>query len=115
MDFDENDWWLEEHGIIMEKPVFPIPPGRYLVTGGRAVTTGMTIDQQGNWKLDEGTLFDVTHLPCRSARYRPKSTDTSPRNANLNDFPVKPGGAMPNVPGYLKQDYAVLFLVGVQR
>jgi hypothetical protein len=111
--FDKNDWWLEEHGIIMEKPLFPMPPGRYLVTGGRNVTTGLTIDRNGNWKLDEGTLFDITHLPCRSARYRPVSLSGSPQAANLNNFPVKPGSEMPAVPGCSKQDYAVLFLVGV--
>src|SRR5690348_15651566 len=31
--FDAKDWWLEEHGLIMEKPTFPLPPGKYLVTG----------------------------------------------------------------------------------
>ena len=112
--FDSNDWWLEEHGIIMEQPIFPIQPGRYLVTGGRSVTTGLTIDKDGSWKLDEGTLYDVTHLPCRSARYRPQNgIEASPKQANLNDFPVRPGATMPTVPGYSKQDYAVLFLVGI--
>ena len=33
--FDQNDWWVEENGLIMEKPDFPIPPGQYVVTGGR--------------------------------------------------------------------------------
>jgi hypothetical protein len=111
--FTPSDWWLEEHGLIMEQPKFPIQPGRYLVTGGRSVSTGLTIDKNGNWKLDEGTLYDVTHLPCRSARYRPISAEASPKLANLNDFPVYPGATMPNIPGYSKQDYAVLFLVGV--
>ena len=23
----QSDWWLEEHGLIMEKPSFPLPPG----------------------------------------------------------------------------------------
>ena len=28
-----------------------------------------------NWKLDDGAkLFDVMHLPCRSARYKPNSS-----------------------------------------
>merc|ERR550514_989853 len=26
--FDREDWWLEEHGLIMEKPDFPLPAGR---------------------------------------------------------------------------------------
>src|SRR5215217_8075564 len=25
--FDSSDWWLEEHGLIMEKPTFPLRPG----------------------------------------------------------------------------------------
>jgi hypothetical protein len=111
--FDNNDWWLEEHGIIMERPEFPLPPGRYLVTGGRSVTTGLTVESTGYWRLDEGSLYDVTHLPCRSARYRPISPSGSPKVANLNEFPVRPGAVMPEVPGCTKQDYAVLFLVGV--
>src|SRR5262245_61837309 len=41
--FDEKDWWLEEHGLIMEKPTFPLPAGKYLVTGDRAVTSVLTI------------------------------------------------------------------------
>lgn len=111
--FDPQDWWLEEHGLIMEAPQFPIPAGRYLVTGGRRVTTGLTILEDGSWKLDEGTLFDVTHLPCRSARYKPAAEGIgSPKDASLADFPVKPGAIMPTVPGANKQDYAVLFLLG---
>jgi hypothetical protein len=75
--FDTSDWWLEEHGLIMEKPDFPLSPGKYLVTGGREVTTMLTIypkDKDGvqRWELDKGAkLYDVTHLPCRSARYVP--------------------------------------------
>src|SRR6202049_1374807 len=69
--FDAKDWWLEEHGLIMEKPTFPLPPGKYLVTGDRNVTTVLTIqpkDKDGNqrWELADGaTLYDVTHLVCR--------------------------------------------------
>ena len=110
--FDPNDWWVEEHGLIMETPQFPLAPGRYLVTGGRSVTTGLTIQADGRWMLDEGSLYDVTHLPCRAARYIPNGNGGSPANARLSDFPVKPGGTMPSVAGTDKQDYAVLFLVG---
>jgi hypothetical protein len=106
--FSSDDWWLEEHGLIMETPAFPLPPGRYLVTGGRSVTTGLTVDKLGKWQLDEGTLYDVTHLPCRAARYK----GSSPTAANPRDFPVTPGAIMPSVPGAEQQDYAVLFLVG---
>jgi len=112
--FDAKDWWLEEHGIIMEEPSFALRPGRYLVTGGRSVTTGLTIDDAGGWTLDKGTLYDVTHLPCRSARYTPVSENENggPLTANRGDFPVKPGAVMPDVEGCRRQDYAVLFLVG---
>ena len=111
--FDPNDWWVEEHGLIMESPQFPVPAGRYLVTGGRKGTTGLTVYADGKWELDEGTLFDVTHLPCRSARYVPNGQGSgSPESARLSDFPVKPGAIMPSVPGTNKQDYAVLFLLG---
>jgi hypothetical protein len=106
-------------GLIMESPTFPLPSGRYLVTGGRSVTTGLTVDVNGNWKLDEGNLYDVTHLPCRAARYNPTSSavvlgegEGSPAAARLSDFPVKPGAIMPSIPGTNKQDYAVLFVIG---
>lgn len=115
--FDKKDWWLEEHGLIMEKPDVPIPPGKYMVTGGREVTTMLTIDAQGGWKLENGaTLYDVTHLPCRSARYTPAvaGTEATPAKANPADFPVKPGGAMPGVSGCTKVDYSVVFVVGVE-
>ena len=80
-----------------------------LHSGGRGVTTGLTIRRDGSWKLDDGhSLYDVTHLPCRSARYR----GGSPRDARVSDFPVRPGAVMPSVPGCDKQDYSVLFLVG---
>lgn len=113
--FDSNDWWLEEHGLIMEAPEFPLPPGRYLVTGGRMVTTGLTITANGGWKLDDNAkLYDVTHLPCRSARYHPNSGNGSPLTAKTSDFPVSPGAVMPKVAGCDKQDYAVLFVIGVE-
>jgi hypothetical protein len=109
--FNKNDWWLEEHGIIMPSPDFPMPPGKYLVTGGRFVTTSMTIQVDGSWSLEEGTLYDVTHLPCRSARYKPMNGG-SPATAKLTDFPVFPGATMPSVEGCDKLDYAVLFIIG---
>jgi hypothetical protein len=120
--FDAKDWWLEEHGFIMEKPSFPLPPGKYLVTGDRQVTTVLTIhtkDKDGNerWELADGaTLYDVTHLGCRSARYTPataKDNSCSPENVQSKGFPVNPGAAMPAVNGCRKQDYAVLIVVGL--
>jgi hypothetical protein len=119
--FDGRDWWLEENGLIMEQPQFPLPPGKYLVTGARAVTTVLTIhpaDKKGDrrWELgDRATLHDVTHLGCRSARYTPAAGDGSctPAKARKTAFPVDPGGAMPLVEGCKKQDYSVLIVIGI--
>ncbi len=119
--FDAADWWLEEHGLIMEKPTFPLPAGKYLVTGDRQVTAVLTIlpkDKDGNqrWELGDGaTLYDVTHLGCRSARYTPVADKNacSPSNVRSTGFPVTPEAAMPVVNGCRKQDYAVLIVVGL--
>jgi hypothetical protein len=117
--FDATDWWLEEHGLIMEKPDFPLPPGKYVVTGDREVTTVLTVhpaDEKGvaRWELADGAkLYDVTHLPCRSARYTAPEGSCSPGKALQSQFPVKPGAAMPPIEGCTKQDYAVLFVIGV--
>jgi hypothetical protein len=119
--FDVTDWWLEEHGLIMEQPTIPLPPGKYVVTGARKVTAVLTIhpaDSQGDrrWDLDQGaTLYDVTHLACRSARYTAATVGGSclPSNATQTAFPVAPGGTMPPVEGCTKQDYAVLIVIGV--
>lgn len=119
--FDGADWWLEEHGLIMEQPGFPVPRGKYLVTGGRGVTAVLTVhapDSNGDrrWELDGGaTLHDVTHLECRSARYRPAAAggSCSPVRAQKAAFPVAPGAAMPQVEGCIKQDYSVLIVIGV--
>ena len=119
--FDAKDWWLEEHGLIMEAPDFPLPAGKYLVTGDRDVTSVLTIHPKGSdgnqrWELADGaTLWDVTHLACRSARYTPAAGKNacSPGNASQSSFPVVPGGAMPPVDGCNKQDYAVLIVIGI--
>ena len=118
--FDGSDWWLEEHGLIMEQPEFPIPPGKYVVTGGREVTAVLTVHPKDNdgvqhWELDNGaTLYDVTHLRCRSARYTPASDNScSPAKAPITAFPVAPGGRMPPVEGCNKQDYDVLIVIGM--
>ena len=114
--FDQKDWWLEEHGLIMEKPEFPLPAGRYVVTGGRETQSILTIHSDGDkWELsDNAKLHDVTHLPCRSARYHPVDENACPSNANESDFPVTPGGAMPVVKGCNKEDYWVVFVIGLE-
>jgi hypothetical protein len=119
--FDGSDWWLEEHGLIMEQPVFPIPAGKYVVTGGREMTAVLTVHAKGgdgvqHWELDQGaTLYDVTHLRCRSARYTPVAggKSCSPAKAQTSAFPVAPGAAMPPVEGCNKQDYEVLIVIGM--
>lgn len=119
--FDLTDWWLDENGLIMEQPTFSVPPGKYLVTGDREAVTMLTVhpaDESGvkRWDLANGTkLYDVTHLPCRSARYTPAgaANSCSPANAPKQAFRVTPGAPMPPVPGCNKQDYAVLFVIAV--
>ena len=120
--FDGADWWLEENGLIMEPPAFPIPPGKYVVTGGRETTAVLTVHPRGDdgvqhWELDQGaTLHDVTHLRCRSARYTPAAgaNSCSPAKAQMTAFPVAPGAAMPPVAGCSKQDYDVLIVIGME-
>jgi hypothetical protein len=118
--FDDKAWWLEEHGLIMEQPEFPLPPGRYMVTGGRAVTTVLSVDAMAKdgaqrWTLDDATIYDVTHLRCRSALYTPGAgaESCSPAKAQTGAFPVRPGAPMPPVEGCNKQDYSVFIVVAV--
>lgn len=119
--FDADAWWLEEHGLIMEAPEFPMPAGKYMVTGNRETKSVLTVeppDDSGaqRWALADGaTLYDVTHLRCRSARYTPASeaSTCTPAQAKQSDFPVEPGAPMPPVEGCNKQDFAVLIVIGV--
>ena len=117
---DKNAWWLEEHGLLMESPVFPMPAGVYVVTGDREVTSVLTVhpasaDGKQRWELADGaSIYDVTHLRCRSAVYTPAKAGAScsPTAAREADFPVSPGAAMPPVPDCAKQDYQVLIVIG---
>ena len=119
--FDSSAWWLEENGLIMEAPEFPLPPGEYLVTGGRQVLSALIVypaDGNGNqrWELEHSaSVHDVTHLGCRSAVYTHSSTEQmcTPENAPLDAFRVAAGEPMPTVAGCHKQDYAVLIVVGL--
>ena len=121
--FDEHAWWLEEHGLLMEAPEFPMPPGVYLVTGDREVTSVLTVhapaaDGRQRWELADGaTLYDVTHLRCRSAIYTPATAGAScsPSAVREDDFPVTPGAAMPPVANCAKQDYQVLIVIGLPK
>lgn len=119
--FDRAGWWIEEHGLMMEAPSFPLPPGQYVVTGGREVTSVLTVepaDAAGNqaWHLADGaTLLDVTHLRCRAALYTSKAEGQSctPDKTPTQAFPMSPGIAMPDVEGCSKRDYQVLIVVGM--
>ena len=120
-ELDGSDWWLEENGAIMEQPVFSLPDGKYVVTGNRQVVSVLTVhpadaDGAQHWELEDGaTLYDVTHLRCRSARYTPAmgNGSCSPANAPISAFPVTPGAPMPPVDGCNKQDYTVLIVIGI--
>merc|ERR1712050_685902 len=102
----------------MEKPDFPIPSGKYMLAwlnGAKAGQNAVLTVTGDAWELGGGaTLYDVTHLPCRSARYTPTAARASPANARRSDFPVTPGAKMPSVEGCSKQDYAVLFVEGLE-
>lgn len=119
--FDGAEWWLEEHGLIMEAPSFPLPPGQYVVSGGREIASVLTVenpDASGNqaWRLAEGaTIYDVTHLRCRAAVYTPRSHGQSctPDNTPTHVFPMSPGVMMPAVEGCSKRDYQVLIVFGM--
>jgi hypothetical protein len=117
--FDAGAWWLEEHGLIMEAPSFPLPPGQYVVTGGREVTSVLTVaapDAAGQqaWSLADGaTIYDVTHLRCRAAVYTATSGQScTPDKTPTDVFPMDPGRAMPVVEGCSKRDYQVLIVIG---
>ncbi|MFT5258815.1 MAG: hypothetical protein ACI9J2_001136 [Saprospiraceae bacterium] len=121
-DFDKSDWWIGENGAVMEPPSFPLPAGMYLVTGTRETTAMLTIhpiDGQGEqrWELDDdATLYDVTHLPCLSARYQPETTSVLCLPSSLPEaaFPMSSGGELPDVENCDKQDYSVLFVIAIR-
>jgi len=121
--FDRAGWWIEEHGLLMEAPVFPLPEGRYVVTGGREVTAVLTVaapDAAGHqaWSLADGaSLYDVTHLRCRAALYTPATEGAActPDKTRTDVFPMRPGVAMPEVEGCAKQDYQVLIVLGTMH
>ena len=117
--FNPASWWLEEHALIMEAPSFPLPAGQYVVTGGREVTSVLTVavpDAEGHqaWSLADGaTIYDVTHLRCRAAVYTAKTGQScTPDKTPTDVFPMDPGRQMPMVDGCEKQDYQVLIVIG---
>jgi hypothetical protein len=106
--FDASDWWLEEHGLIMEKPTFPLPAGKYLVTGDRDVTTVLTVhpkDRMGFWgnnrlfafqqrqasAVGEIRKIPAGRLPSRPGRNAIPSTRT---NTVFRQGPASPGAGL---------------------
>ena len=89
----------------MNAPEFPIPARQYYVTNGEENIFLLTVgeaDAEGKqaWSLtDDKTIGDVTHGPCRSARYTPESESgsCSPKYADRSAFPLKPSEAPPLV------------------
>ena len=119
--FDIDDWWLDENGLIMKAPDFPIPAGQYYVTNGEEHISLLTVDApdengKQSWSLsDDKTIANVTHGPCRSARYTPNdgTGSCSPENADRSVFPLKPGESPPDVKACHKKEYAVLIVFGL--
>ena len=72
--FDPTGWWLEEYGRIMEAPTFPLPAGQYVVTGGRDVTSFLTVEEpdamgKQAWSLaNAACVCDVNDLGCRAGK-----------------------------------------------
>jgi hypothetical protein len=118
--FNIDDWWLDENGLIMKAPDFPMPAGKYYVTNGEEHISLLTVDPpdatgKQAWSLsDNKTIANVTHGPCRSTRYTPEngSGTCSPVNANQNVFPLKLGEDPPPVQGCKRKKYAVLIVFG---
>ena len=119
--FDIDDWWLDENGLIMKAPEFPMPAGAYYVTNGEEHISLLTVekpdaDGKQEWSLSGGkTISNVTHGPCRSARYTPEGSSgtCSPEDADRTVFPLKPGEAPPPVVGCHRKQYSVLIVFGL--
>jgi hypothetical protein len=119
--FDIDDWWLDENGLIMKAPEFPMPAGAYYVTNGEEHISLLTVekpdaDGKQEWSLSGGkTISNVTHGPCRSARYTPEGSSgtCSPEDADRTVFPLKPGEAPPPVVGCNRKQYSVLIVFGL--
>jgi len=109
-EFDSEAWWLEEHGLIMESPLFPLPNGRYRLAFLNGGSGTIELTKMGDkWDLEgDHSLYEVTHLPCRAAVY--SGENCLPTNADQSDFPVTPGAVMPDVDGCSYIQYAVLFI-----
>jgi hypothetical protein len=118
---NDDDWWMDENSLIMQPPEFPVPARKYLVSGDREVVTTLIIhpkDENGvmAWELEDksAVLHDVTHLPCRSARYTPETGNSGtciPTNVDSRVYPLRPDDETPAITGCQKQDYSVLLVL----
>ena len=125
--FDKDDWWLDENGLLMMSPNFPMPSGRFLVTNAIDNVAMLTVeapDSNGKqaWFISDGrTLGDITHEKCRSARYRPaaggssEGVDCSPAIVQRDVFPLAPGEDPPAVKGCERVVYAVPIIFAVEE
>ena len=83
-----------------------------------SVLTVENPDVDGNqfWRLSWGrTLGEITHLKCRSARFRPlaKGGDCSPKLADQSAFPLQPDQDPPEVANCSREVYAVPIIFAV--
>ena len=118
--FDLDDWWLDENGILMEPPEFPMPAGAFYVTNGEgsyALLTVSDADDGGHkaWSLNRLNIGGVTHGPCRAGRYSPVgATGTcAPDIIDQAIFPLPLGAEPPAVRGCNMVEYEVLIIFGV--
>jgi hypothetical protein len=117
---DLNDWWLDENGILMKAPDFPMPPSQFYVTNGEGSYSLLTVEQPDEagrqaWRLSRLTIADVTHGPCRAGRYRPTAGQGSCTPASVSDdqFPLPLGAEPPTVENCDMVEYEVLIIFGV--
>ena len=90
--FDASDWWLEEHGFIMEKPTFPLAAGKYLVTGDRKVTTVLTVHPRTRMPISGGnspTARPSTMSPISDAVPHATRRRRLPAGARLRTLPPR--------------------------
>lgn len=119
--FDPNDWWLDENGILMKAPSFPMPATQLYITNGEGSFSLLTVeapDAEGRqaWSLSrDQTIADVTHGPCRAGRYTPidAAKGCSPADVDQSLFPLPIGDASPDVAGCERVQYAVLIVFGI--
>jgi hypothetical protein len=75
----------------MEKPSFPLPAGKYMVTGDREVTTELTITEDNKWALKQGVWLHLfrTEVMFPSRRFKASRCRHSARRHALA-LPLRP-------------------------